>query len=167
MRHGMVVQDLRHHSGQKFIRSVQAGDGPVLFRPSLTPRFGYQYSSPLHKPFRDVVRITLFQHFPHGSPEKYCGLAEVLLPEATYAVASWGFPAVKFLNNLAPNDSVNRFHYARPWFIRHPESPVDQIEVLGMPVPFNPDHALPELGNRICRWALDTISPAPRPLVQA
>ena len=168
MCHGMVVQDLRHHSSQKLIRSVQAGNGgSILIRPSLTPRFGYQDSSPLHKPCRDVVRITLFQHVPHGSLKEYCGLVEVLSPEATCAVSSWSFPAVKFLNNLTPDASVNGFHHVRRRFVRHPVSSVNQIGVLGIPLPFNPNHALPELENCIRRWVLNAISPTPRPLVQA
>ena len=101
----------------------------------LHPRFGYQDSSPLHKPCGNVVGITLFQHIPHSLPKKYCGLTEMLPPVSTYAVSSRGFPAVKFLNNLPSDSTINRFHIFWHWFIRHPASPVDQIRVLGIPLP--------------------------------
>ena len=165
MLHGMIIQDLRQHSGQKFICSVQAGNGSILIQPSLTPCFGYQHGPPFHKLCGDVVRITLFQHVPYSSLKEYCSLVEVLPPETTYAIPSRGFPAVKFLNNFPPDTSINGFRHAWRRIIRHPESPFDQIRVSGIPLPFNPDHALPELGNCIYRWVLDAISSTPRPLL--
>ena len=78
------------HSSQEFIRSVQAGDGSVLFWSSL-------------------------QHFPRSPPKKFCSLVVMLPPENTYAITSRGFPAVKFLNYLHPDVSVNGFHHAQRW----------------------------------------------------
>lgn len=59
VRHVMLVQYLHHHSGEKLILSVHAGNGSILLRLSLTTLLGYQYSSSLHKSCGDTIGITL------------------------------------------------------------------------------------------------------------
>ena len=98
----VLVQHLHRHSGEKFVLSVQAGNGSVLLRSSLTSLLGDQYSSSLHKPCGYVVGITL-QHVPHDPPEKLCRLVECLPSVATDSVPSRGLPAIQPFDNLPPD----------------------------------------------------------------
>ena len=100
--HDVLVQHLHHHSGEKFVLSVQAGNGLVLLCSSLTSLLGDQYSSSLHKPCGYVVGITL-QHVPHDPPEKLCGLVEFLPSVTADSVPSRGLPAIQPFDNLLPD----------------------------------------------------------------
>ena len=105
----VLVQYLRHHSGKKFVLSVQAGNGSILLGPSLTTLPGNQYSCPLHKPYGDTIGTTLY-YFPHDPPEKLCGQVELLPPETTDAISSKGLPAISFASNNPPDSFVDKFN---------------------------------------------------------
>ena len=126
MCHGVFIQYLRHHCGQKLVRGIQAGNGSVLLWSSLVSRFGYQNSPPLHKSCRDVFRIT--PQLPHTACPRSSVAWWNCLHQKPYMPSHPGaFQLLIFLTNLAPDASVNKFHNAWRRFVRHPESPVSSL----------------------------------------